>query len=98
MTNRFEFLYFFLLRLMKEMIESESSLPVKQNLWKGKNMKNTKNFKENEDFEIPTFDFENSIPNKYAKLYTEDNKTIIESTLKRSISVILSEAKNPEAT
>ena len=31
----------------------------------------------NSDFDIPPFDFENSKPNKYAKLYSEDNKTIV---------------------
>ena len=27
--------------------------------------------------EIPKFDFENSVPNKFAELYSEDNQTII---------------------
>jgi hypothetical protein len=40
-------------------------------------MKNTKTIKESEDFEIPPFDFGNSLPNKYEKLYSEDNQTII---------------------
>jgi uncharacterized DUF497 family protein len=50
---------------------------LKRNLLKEENMKNTKTYKETEDFEIPPFDFENSKPNKYKKLYTEDNQTII---------------------
>jgi hypothetical protein len=40
-------------------------------------MKNTKNYKESEDFEIPPFNFDNSLPNKYAKQYDEDNLSII---------------------
>ncbi|MCX6153724.1 MAG: hypothetical protein NT007_06160 [Candidatus Kapabacteria bacterium] len=40
-------------------------------------MKNTKIDPVAEDFDIGPFDFENSLPNKYAQLYSEDNKTII---------------------
>ena len=40
-------------------------------------MKNTKSNTLDDDFDIPPFDFENSLPNKFAKLYTEDNNTII---------------------
>jgi hypothetical protein len=40
-------------------------------------MKNSRIYKESEDYEIPPFDFDNSMPNKFAKLYTEDNLTII---------------------
>jgi hypothetical protein len=40
-------------------------------------MKNIKTNIDSEDFEIPPFDFENSVPNKYASKYSEDNKTII---------------------
>ncbi|MBM2816144.1 MAG: hypothetical protein HW421_2906 [Ignavibacteria bacterium] len=38
-------------------------------------MKHTKH--NSGDFEIPPFNFEDSIPNKYASHYSEDNQTII---------------------
>jgi hypothetical protein len=40
-------------------------------------MKNSKTYNESEDFEIPLFNFENSLPNKYAKQYDEDDISII---------------------
>ena len=40
-------------------------------------MKKITTKKDTEDLEIPSFDFENSLPNKYAKSYSENNQTNI---------------------
>ncbi len=40
-------------------------------------MKNLMNDDNIESLEIPEFDFENSKPNKYTSMYSEDNQTIV---------------------